>query len=112
MSAHARTATCFPSLENVRSLAPRNLAKVLADLSRRRAQIASVDSDLDRHEDSVGTTTRVNVVIQADTPLSQLVGYSTQLRTITAGEGSFGAEFARYEPVPKEEAKEILSMWY
>ena len=38
--------------------------------------------------------------IQAQCPFSTMLDYSTQLRSITAGEGSFSMRHSHYEPVP------------
>ncbi len=46
--------------------------------------------------------------IRAHVPLSSMVDYSTQLRSITAGEGSFTMQFAHYEAVPPQVQAEIV----
>ena len=38
--------------------------------------------------------------IQAQCPFSAMLDYSTQLRSVTAGEGSFSMRHSHYEPVP------------
>ena len=38
--------------------------------------------------------------IKAQCPFSAMLDYSTQLRSITAGEGTFSMQFSHYEPVP------------
>jgi elongation factor G len=38
-------------------------------------------------------------IIRAEVPLRELVGYSTQLRSLTAGQGGLSMEFAAYTPV-------------
>jgi elongation factor G len=42
---------------------------------------------------------RDKVIIRAHVPLRQMVGYSTQLRSQTAGEGGFSMQFSHYAPV-------------
>lgn len=49
-----------------------------------------------------GTNTQDGfVVIEADVPLSEMFGYSTELRSATQGKGEFTMEFARYAQTPK-----------
>ncbi|HEB52651.1 MAG TPA: elongation factor G, partial [bacterium] len=46
--------------------------------------------------------------IQAQCPFSEMLDYSTQLRSITAGEGQFAMRFSHYEPVPPNVQAEIV----
>ncbi|MGE3172968.1 MAG: elongation factor G [Planctomycetota bacterium] len=46
--------------------------------------------------------------IKAQVPLSSMVDYSTQLRSITAGEGTFTMRFAHYEAVPPNVQQDIV----
>lgn len=72
---------------------------VLADLSRRRAQIQEIYNR--------GASRIVSVL----TPLSELLGYSTDLRTITSGTASFAMEFHSYQPLSSyDEAKAIKNV--
>ncbi len=48
-------------------------------------------------------------VIQAQVPLKEMQEYSTQLRSITAGEGSFAMEPSHYEQVPPQIQAEIVA---
>jgi elongation factor G len=43
-----------------------------------------------------------NTIVEADIPMSELYGYSTQLRSMTGGIGSYAYEFARYEQAPSD----------
>lgn len=46
--------------------------------------------------------------IKAQVPLASMLDYSTQLRSITAGEGSFTMRFSHYEAVPPNLQAEIV----
>ncbi|MDP2704709.1 MAG: elongation factor G [bacterium] len=46
-------------------------------------------------------------IIEARVPLSEMFGYSTTLRSMTEGRGSFNMEFDHYEEVPANIAAEI-----
>ncbi|MBL8755547.1 MAG: elongation factor G [Planctomycetes bacterium] len=48
-------------------------------------------------------------VIKAQCPLAVMLDYSTQLRSMTAGEGSFTMQFAHYEAVPPQLQAEIVA---
>ena len=47
-------------------------------------------------------------VIRAKIPLSEMVGYATDLRSRTQGRGTYSMEFSHYEEVPKNLAAEII----
>jgi len=49
-----------------------------------------------------------NVAIIAKVPLSEMFGYTTQLRSMTSGQGSAQMEFDHYEVVPANVEKEIV----
>lgn len=48
-------------------------------------------------------------VITADVPQAEMFQYSSQIRSITGGQGSFEMEFSRYEPVPANVAQKIIA---
>lgn len=62
-----------------------NLSAVLADLSRRRANIQQID------------VRGKNKIVQSLAPLAELMDYSKDLRTITSGTAIFTVEFHSYE---------------
>ena len=47
-------------------------------------------------------------VIEAEVPLSEMFGYSTDLRSLTQGKAEFTMEFATYRQVPKSVAEELI----
>ena len=55
--------------------------------------------------DAVGDTQ----IIKAEAPLAEMQTYSTQLRSITAGEGSFTMDFKRYDVVPPNVAQQVIA---
>ena len=70
---------------------------VMGDLNKRRGRVLGMNPD---HH---GNTT-----IEADVPMLEIYGYSTDLRSMTGGSGEFAYEFARYEQAPAEiQQKEI-----
>ncbi|XP_018570990.1 ribosome-releasing factor 2, mitochondrial [Anoplophora glabripennis] len=75
------------------------LSVVLADLSRRRSVIKDV------------TMRGKSKAVLADTPLSELLGYATVLRTLTSGMATFTMEFNQYKKMsPIDEDNAIRSV--
>ncbi len=75
---------------------PDFLGDVTGDLSSKRGKIKSMGER--------GTIR----VIDANVPLSEMFGYSTSLRSMTQGRGSFNMEFSHYEEVPQNVAQAII----
>ena len=46
--------------------------------------------------------------LDADVPLAEMFGYSTDLRSATQGKAEYTMEFARYAPAPAEVSKELI----
>ncbi|MCG7990527.1 MAG: elongation factor G [Candidatus Thiodiazotropha lotti] len=74
------------------------MGDLTGDLAGRRGQIS-------------GTETGRNntLVIKGQAPLAELEGYSTQLKAMTGGEGSYSIEFSHYEAVPPNIQKQMSS---
>jgi elongation factor G len=70
---------------------------VMGDLSRRRGKIQQM-------EERGGAK-----VIRAHVPLSEMFGYSTQVRSMSQGRASYTMQFLAYEPAPKNVAEEIIA---
>ena len=62
---------------------------VMGDLNRRRGRVLGMDHIAGGKQ-----------IINAEVPMSELYGYSTDLRSMTGGIGDFSYEFARYEQAP------------
>jgi elongation factor G len=74
-----------------------NMGDVVGDLNRRRGLI------LGMNENAMGK------VIDAEVPLAEMFGYSTDLRSATQGRATYTMEFAKYMEAPKNVAEEIIS---
>ncbi len=67
---------------------------IMGDLNKRRARVLGMNPvDGGKQE------------ISADIPYTELDGYTTVLRSITGGEGTYRYEFTRYEQAPEEVQK-------
>jgi elongation factor G len=47
--------------------------------------------------------------IEGEVPLSETFGYSTDLRSMTQGQGTFTMEFARYKRLPRQLEEELIA---
>jgi elongation factor G len=71
------------------------LGDVIGDLNSRRAQVSDVDS-------------RANLrVIHSKVPIAEMFAYSSRLRSLTQGRGTYSMEPDSYAPVPNETAKRV-----
>ena len=70
---------------------------ITADLSTRRAHVTGMD-----------TLPGGLQVIQAHAPLSEVLRYATDLKSMTGGQGSFTLDFKSYEPVPANVQQTIV----
>ena len=73
------------------------MGDIIGDLNSRRGRIEGMD-DLGGGK-----------IVRAYVPLSEMFGYSTDLRSRTQGRGNYSMFFEKYEPVPKSVQEKILS---
>jgi len=73
------------------------MGDVVGDLNRRRGMIAGMD------ENPAGK------IVRADVPLSEMFGYSTDLRSATQGRANYTMEFEKYSEVPASIAEGIIN---
>jgi elongation factor G len=52
-----------------------------------------------------------NVVLEAEVPLTEMFGYSTDLRSATKGKGEFSMEFSRYAAAPRNIQDELAKKY-
>ena len=71
--------------------------QVAGELSSRRGIIVSTDR------------TAETSIIEAEVPLAETFGYSTDLRSMTQGQGTFSMEFSHYRQVPANIQEAILA---
>ncbi|MFK2822665.1 elongation factor G [Malaciobacter sp. WC5094] len=73
------------------------MGDVIGDVNKRRGQVQSMDE-------------RAGVkLVTAMIPLSEMFGYSTDLRSMTQGRATYGMLFDNYAEVPKNVSEEIIS---
>ncbi|HKA39022.1 MAG TPA: elongation factor G [Burkholderiales bacterium] len=82
---------------NIEITAPENnMGDIAGDLSSKRGQLSGTDSV------APGT-----LIIKGMVPLAELNNYQARLKSVTAGQGSYAIEFARYDPVPPSVQKNL-----
>ncbi len=74
-----------------------NTGDVMGDLNKRRGRILGMNPLPGGRQE-----------LEADIPLASLVGYSTDLRSMTGGSGEFSYEFSRYEQMPADAQEKVL----
>ncbi len=72
------------------------MGDVIGDINRRRGQVNSMED--------VHGVKQINAFV----PLAEMFGYSTDLRSMTQGRGTYSMVFDHYEEVPNNIAQEII----
>ncbi len=86
-----------PIMEVTVSVPEDSVGDVIGDLNSRRGRPLGMEP--------VGATTEV----KAEVPMAEMLSYAPDLRSITAGQGEFTMEFARYEEVPGHLAGKVVA---
>ncbi|WP_103028877.1 elongation factor G [Salinibacter altiplanensis] len=93
---HANPVLMEPVME-VEVITPDDyMGDIIGDLNGRRGQIGQMGQRNDAQ------------VINAKVPLSEMFGYSTDLRSLSQGRAIYTMQFGSYEPVPDEIASDIM----
>jgi elongation factor G len=70
---------------------------IMGDLNKRRGRVLGMNPVSGGKQEIV-----------ADIPMSELYGYSTDLRSMTGGIGEFSYEFSRYEQAPSDVQQKVI----
>ena len=73
------------------------MGDINGDMNHRRGRILGIGS-----EDGMQ-------VITAEVPMAEMFRYSSELRSVTGGRGSFEMEFSRYDVVPSNVAQKVIA---
>ena len=73
------------------------MGAVTGDLHARRGHVESTESRLS------------STIIQCKAPLSEMFGYSTDLRSMTQGRATYSMHFSHYEEAPKSVSEEVVA---
>jgi elongation factor G len=78
------------------SVPEESVGDVMGDLSSRRGRPLGTEA-------SAGMTE-----VKAEVPMSEMLSYAPDLRSITGGQGEFTMEFERYEEIPSHLAQKVV----
>jgi elongation factor G len=73
------------------------MGSVTGDLHSRRGRVESTETRLS------------STIIQCKVPLSEMFGYSTDLRSMTQGRATYSMHFSHYSEAPKAVSEEVIS---
>jgi elongation factor G len=73
------------------------MGSVTGDLHSRRGRVESTETRLS------------STIIQCKVPLSEMFGYSTDLRSMTQGRATYSMHFSHYEEAPKAVSEEVIA---
>jgi elongation factor G len=73
------------------------MGSVTGDLHSRRGRVEATETRLS------------STIIQCKIPLSEMFGYSTDLRSMTQGRATYSMHFSHYEEAPKAVSEEVIS---
>jgi elongation factor G len=94
----ARPAILEPIVDMEISVPADFMGDIASDLSGRRGRIIGQDM-LPGNQ----------VVVKAQAPLSEVMQYNSQLRSVTGGQGSYTMELSHYEPVPGNVQQQLVA---
>ncbi len=90
-------ATVLEPIMKLETQAPEEFqGSVMGQINQRRGMISN------------SATNEGYAIIEAEVPLSEMFGYSTDLRSATQGKGEFTMEFLKYSPVPRNVQEEMV----
>ena len=75
-----------------------DMGDIIGDINRRRGRVLGMNPTADANQEII-----------AEVPEAEMSTFSTSMRQITQGRGTFTTEFARYERVPEHIAQQIIS---
>jgi elongation factor G len=96
----ARPAILEPVVTMEITIPERHVGDITGDLNSRRGRIITVDA-------APGGMS----LVRASAPLSEVMTYNNQLRSVTSGQGSFVMEFSHYDVAPPNVAQKIIAAW-
>lgn len=97
IAVHDAGPVLFEPIMSVRIIVPDfNLGDVMGDMNSRRGRVQGTESE------------RGQTIVNAHVPLAEMLRYTTELRSMTAGRGYFTMEFDHYDIVPTHLAQPII----
>lgn len=86
---------------NIEITAPaENMGDITGDMASRRGRVSGQDM-----------LPGGMVIIKAQVPLSEVTQYNSQLKSVTAGQGSYSMELSHYEPTPPNVQQAVIAQY-
>lgn len=73
------------------------MGDIMGDLTKRRGRVLGMNPVKGKQE------------IEAEVPMGEMYGYSTDLRSMTQGRGIFHLQFNRYEEAPRDVMEKVIA---
>ena len=90
--------TLLEPIASVKVLIPDDyMGDIMGDLTKRRGRVLGMNPVKGKQE------------IEAEVPMGEMYGYSTDLRSLTQGRGIFTLVFNRYEEAPRDVQEKVIS---
>ncbi len=90
--------TLLEPIASVKVLIPDDyMGDIMGDLTKRRGRVLGMNPIKGKQE------------IEAEVPMGEMYGYSTDLRSLTQGRGVFSLTFNRYEEAPREVQEKVIA---
>ncbi len=74
-----------------------NMGDVMGEVNKRRGRVSGMDAAESGYQ-----------IIEADVPMAEMYDFSTYVRQVTQGRGSFTFEFTRYEETPMNVSQKVI----
>lgn len=95
--AQAKPAILEP-IGNLKAYVPdTNTGDIMGEINKRRGRVLGMNPGEDGLQ-----------VVEAEVPMSELIDFTTYMRSSTQGRGSYSVEFARYEPLPSNLEQKVI----
>ena len=74
-----------------------NMGDIMGEVNKRRGRVLGMNPGEDGMQ-----------IVEAEVPMAEMHDFSTYIRQVTQGRGSFTFEFARYEDAPAQVAQKVI----
>src|SRR5699024_7112748 len=90
--------TLLEPIGSLKAMVPdNNMGDIMGEVTKRRGRVLGMNPGEDGMQ-----------VVEAEVPMAEMHDFSTYIRQVTQGRGSFTFEFTRYEDAPANIAQKII----
>ena len=95
-------------MDQLRLMSETSIENILATANKEQPKVMVVDSIQTVYSEGLSSAPGGVSQVTGKVPLSEMFQYSTMLRSITQGRGTYSMEPGTYEPVPPNIATKVL----